>query len=210
MNIDKLLDKSLGGNQARTTGLSPYLQSPAYNNTPPAHATTSVRDGLVLPTIYKQLDTEQLYVGQPAPQPVAMEVGINGVQMTTRSKFETMTIKDHQGRCFDIPVEVAAGSRVVDDKRKRNAGASSRFRARRKEKIARQEQELCEAREKLEHYRTERDYFRSIVLQQPGAEQHHARPPTPQPRRPPSNAPSSEAGAGSPYSPLSPSISSNS
>jgi hypothetical protein len=66
--------------------------------------------------------------------------------------------------------------------------------------ITRLEQQLREAIEDTDFYRNERDYFKSIVYQQPGAERHYARPPSPRLRRlsvAPSNAASSTGGGGS-------------
>ncbi|PVH91855.1 hypothetical protein DM02DRAFT_311834 [Periconia macrospinosa] len=130
-----------------------------------------------------------------------------------QSAIQIMTIKSQQGHHVRIPVEVQAASKVADEKRKRNAGASARFRARRKEKereasqsISRLETQLREALEDSEYYRGERDYFKSIVFQQPGAERHYARPPSPRLRRlsvAPSNAASSTTGGGSVGSPYS-------
>lgn len=145
---------------------------------------------------------------------IPMETERNMIHMAPsgQSSIQLMTITSQQGHHVQIPVDVQAASKVADEKRKRNAGASARFRARRKEKereasmsITRLEQQLREAIEDLDFYRTERDYFKSIVFQQPGAERHYGRPPSPRLRRlstAPSNAPSSTTGggSGSPYS----------
>lgn len=145
--------------------------------------------------------------------PIAVETerGLIPMQPSGQSTIQMMTIKSQQGHHVQIPVDVQAASKVADEKRKRNAGASARFRARRKEKereasmsISRLEQQLREALEDIDYYRGERDYFKSIVFQQPGAERHYARPPSPRLRRlsaAPSNAPSSTGGgSGSSYS----------
>lgn len=107
-----------------------------------------------------------------------------------QSSIQLMTIKSHHGHPVQIPVDVQAASKVADEKRRRNAGASARFRARRKEKereasisISRLEQQLRNALEDTEFYRGERDYFKTVVYQQPGAERHYARPPSPRLRR---------------------------
>jgi hypothetical protein len=68
--------------------------------------------------------------------------------------------------------------------------------------ISRLEQQLRNAAEDVDFYRNERDYFKSIVFGQPGAERHYARPTSPRLRRlsVPSNATSSVAGgSGSSY-----------
>ncbi|KAF3004193.1 hypothetical protein E8E13_006469 [Curvularia kusanoi] len=124
-----------------------------------------------------------------------------------QSSIQMMTIKSQQGLNVQIPVDVQAASKVADEKRKRNAGASARFRARRKERereasisISRLEQQVREAMDRADHYRNERDFFRSIVHQQPGADRHYARPQSPIMRRlssAPSRATSSLNDAGS-------------
>jgi hypothetical protein len=118
-----------------------------------------------------------------------------------QSSIQLMTIKSQQGHNVQIPVDVQAASKVADEKRRRNAGASARFRARRKEKereasmsISRLEQQLRDAIEDAEFYRTERDYFKAIVFQQPRSDRLYERPTSPRLRRPsapPSHAPSS-------------------
>jgi hypothetical protein len=125
---------------------------------------------------------------------------------SSQSSIQFMTIKSQHGQ-VQIPVDVQAASKVADEKRRRNAGASARFRARRKEKereasisISRLEQQLRDALEDADYYRCERDYFKSIVFQQPHSERHYARPPSPRLRRhsvAPSLAPSSTTGPGS-------------
>lgn len=121
-----------------------------------------------------------------------------------QSSIQLMTIKSQQGHNVQIPVDVQAASKVADEKRRRNAGASARFRARRKEKereasinISRLEQQLRNAIEDAEFYRTERDHFKSICMQQPILERSHVRPTSPRLRRPslpPSQGPSSTRG----------------
>jgi hypothetical protein len=120
-----------------------------------------------------------------------------------QSSIQLRTIITQQGHNVQIPVDVQAASKVADEKRRRNAGASARFRARRKEKereasmsISRLEQQLRNALEDSEYYRVERDYFKAIVFQQPHAEDHYGRPPSPRLRRSslPSYAPSSTRG----------------
>ncbi|KAF1999182.1 hypothetical protein P154DRAFT_602048 [Amniculicola lignicola CBS 123094] len=206
-----------GENQAHITAPSACTPSLAYDSTSSTHVAASVR--LVLPTMCRQPNAEQLYAGPPVsaslPQgppisqpsippgqhaPVAMEAESNGVQMYVQSNITLMRIKDRQGNDVQIPVDVEAGSRVANEKRKRNAGASARSRAKKKD-MARLEQELLETVEELERCRAERDHLRSIVGR------HHTRPPSPYPRRlsfTPSNAPSSGTGAGSAGSSYSP------
>lgn len=125
---------------------------------------------------------------------------------SSQSSIQLMTIKSQTGHQVQIPVDVQAASKVADEKRRRNAGASARFRARRKEKereasmsISRLEQQLRDAIEDAEFYRIERDYFKSIVFEQPNPKPHY-RPSSPRLRRhsiAPSHAPSSTTGPGS-------------
>jgi hypothetical protein len=100
-----------------------------------------------------------------------------------------MTIKSQQGYNVQILVDVQAASKVADKKRRRNADASVRFRARRKEKelkasmnISRLKQQLQNAEQDVRFYREERDRYRELYLQQrpdiPGNQ-------SPRPSRPP-------------------------
>lgn len=125
----------------------------------------------------------------------------------SQSSIQLMTIKSQGGHPVQIPVDVQAASKVADEKRRRNAGASARFRARRKEKereasisISRLEQQLRFAEEDADYYRAERDFFKSIIMQQPNPERYFARPQSPRLRRHSgamSHAPSSTTGPGS-------------
>ncbi|KAH6620250.1 hypothetical protein C7974DRAFT_316204 [Boeremia exigua] len=140
----------------------------------------------------------------PGP-PLEMERNMIPVAPSGQSSIQIMTIKSQQGHNVQIPVDVQAASKVADEKRKRNAGASARFRARRKEKereasmcISRLEQQVREAMDRAEFYRSERDFFRSIVYRQSGADRHYPRPQSPIVRRispAPSRAPSMHDGA---------------
>ncbi|KAL7779474.1 hypothetical protein CFE70_008978 [Pyrenophora teres f. teres 0-1] len=125
---------------------------------------------------------------------------------SAQSSIQLMTIKSHNGPPRQIPVETQTASKGADEKRRRNAGASARFRARRKEKereasmsISRLEQNVRDSTEDAEYYRSERDYWRSIAMQE-HPERHYARPQSPRLRRlsvAPSRAPSSTTGHGS-------------
>ncbi|KAF2788642.1 hypothetical protein K505DRAFT_378758 [Melanomma pulvis-pyrius CBS 109.77] len=118
----------------------------------------------------------------PFNPPIAMEM-----ERSSRcTSIQTLAIKSQQGDDIQIPVDVQSASKLADEKRKRNAGASARFRARQKEKQREASQSISileEAAKKAEHYRTERDYFATIVFQQPGAERHYVQPTSPRPWR---------------------------
>ncbi|KAF2000714.1 hypothetical protein P154DRAFT_434534 [Amniculicola lignicola CBS 123094] len=171
------------------------------NNTP-------MRDSHAAPIV---METDR---NSMAMAPPGQERGMIPMSPSGQSSIQIMTIQSQQGYDVHIPVDVQAASKVADEKRKRNAGASARFRARRKEKereasmsIARLEQQLRDALEDAEFYRGEREYFKSVMFQQPGADRHFTRPQSPRLRRlsVPSITPSStaDAGSNSPYSPYS-------
>lgn len=87
-----------------------------------------------------------------------------------------MTLATDQGP-IQVP-HVKAGSKMADEKRKRNTGASARFRQRRKEKeksssqaIEKLESRVRELSEEREYYQKERDYFRAIVYSTHALEQ---------------------------------------
>lgn len=136
---------------------------PSYN--PPSHGTgapqSSVSLGLSMP-----------------PSVTAMAPG----------QQQMLTLDTEHGP-IQVPLDVQAASKVADVKRKKNAGASARFRQRRKEKerqashtIAKLEQQIRDANEERDFYRQERDYFRQIVMAMPG-QAPHVRPLSPARRR---------------------------
>ncbi|KAF9735368.1 hypothetical protein PMIN06_012311 [Paraphaeosphaeria minitans] len=196
------------GSASPVAGFSPYSQ--------PASVASSQIDG-------GSQQQQHHYVPAPGhapmqeahqiPMAVDTDRGRRSMAPTGQSSIQIMTIKSQQGHHVQIPVDVQAASKGADEKRKRNAGASARFRARRKEKereasmsIARLEQQLRDALEDREFYRSERDYFQNLVYQQPGADRHYGRPTSPRLRRPSvshSNAASSNTGGGSAGSPYS-------
>lgn len=146
----------------------------------------------------------QMHETRHSAGPMGVERNMIPMAPSSQSSIQIMTIKSKQGHNVQIPVDVQAASKMADEKRRRNAGASARFRARRKEKereasmsISRLEQQLRDALEDAEFYRSERDYFKSIVFQQDRPERHQARPASPRLRRPstdPSYPPSSTRG----------------
>lgn len=121
-------------------------------------------------------------------QPVHFETGGSSyipISTSGQQGMQMLTINTNKGP-VQIPTEVQAASRMADEKRKRNAGASARFRERRKLKekestqaISRLEQQVREASEDAEYYRRERDFFANLVYQAPGGDRHFPRPPSP-------------------------------
>lgn len=91
------------------------------------------------------------------------------------------------GRAPMIPVviDLKSGSRSQAEKRKANSDASRRFRNRKKNEVALEQQiaELTELNQALveqrDYYRSERDFFRERMSQTVGARQLPARPPSP-------------------------------
>ncbi|KAF2132179.1 hypothetical protein P153DRAFT_285140 [Dothidotthia symphoricarpi CBS 119687] len=173
-------------NYSQSGSASPMTHYSSYSRS------TSVASG------YENLSSQGHYMAMPPNAQVqdgqnsTMSIEHNMIPMapSAQSSIQLMTIKSQQGHPVQIPVDVQAASKVADEKRRRNAGASARFRARRKEKereasvsISRLEQQLRNALEDADYYRGERDHFKSVLYQQPGAERHCARPSSPRLRR---------------------------
>ncbi|KAJ6196561.1 hypothetical protein J3E72DRAFT_439744 [Bipolaris maydis] len=133
--------------------------------------------------------------GQYGPGSIVMHDARQGPSMiamapSSQSSIQLMTIKSQHGP----PRQIPTASKGADEKRRRNA-------ARRKEKereasmsISRLEQSVRDANEDAAFYREERDYWRSLALQ------NHGRPQSPRLRRAsadPSRAPSCTTGHGS-------------
>lgn len=109
-----------------------------------------------------------------------------------------LTLQTNTGEHITVPLDVHQGSRQADEKRHRNAGASARFRARKKER----DKDLRENMQRLENdnrelgrqvhelqaerdfYRSERNRLRDVVLRTPSIREHAEQgPPSPQPSR---------------------------
>ena len=103
-----------------------------------------------------------------------------------------LTLDTDQGpMVLPVELDLQQASRVADEKRKRNAGASDRFRGRRKEKekeashtISGLQQELRDLMEDRDYYLAERDYFRDLAARHGASTQLLQRPPSPRQRRP--------------------------
>ncbi len=84
---------------------------------------------------------------------LASEGSFEPATSTVGPSYQLMTFDTDQGP-IQVLVDVQAASKMADEKRKRNAGASARFRQRRKENereasqmIAKLEQQMKEANE---------------------------------------------------------------
>ena len=107
----------------------------------------------------------------------------------TEGQCPTIILETENGP-LQVPIDMQAGSKVADEKRKRNATASHRFRQRRQEKeretshnISKLEQQIRETTEEIDFYRSERDYFRDIATHAPGGAQLLPRPLSPWQKR---------------------------
>lgn len=103
-----------------------------------------------------------------------------------------LTLQTNTGEHITVPLDVHQGSRQADEKRHRNAGASARFRQRKKERdkdmrdtlsrlesenrdVARHNQELQAERD---FYRNERNRLRELVSRTPELREHAERGPS--------------------------------
>lgn len=87
-----------------------------------------------------------------------------------QSQYQFLSFETEQGP-IQVPLDVHAASKGADEKRKRNATASHRFRERRKQKdleistkITRLEAQLREITEEKEHYQRERDDLQDVLI----------------------------------------------
>jgi hypothetical protein len=106
-----------------------------------------------------------VYAGQPRyfpsnPSSVPSSTMVQVPPSSTAVQNQRMVL-------IQAPIDVQAASKVADEKRRRNATASHRFRQRRKEKnsenVANLEAQGREMEKERDHYRTERDYFRDLA-----------------------------------------------
>lgn len=126
----------------------------------------------------------------------ALQIGGGGARGSDSQPH--LTLQTNTGEHITVPLDVHQGSRQADEKRHRNAGASARFRARKKER----DKDLRESMQRLENdnrelgrqnhdlqaerdfYRSERNRLREVVLRTPSIREHAEQaPPSPQPTR---------------------------
>lgn len=79
-----------------------------------------------------------------------------------------MITMDTGSELLHVPFDMQAASKVADDKRKRNATASHRFRQRRKEKERETTKKFSELEQKIRKLEEERDYYRDIAARTSG------------------------------------------
>ena len=132
-----------------------------------SHPSTTPRYGLAAPqqsTTTDQASTHSTSVPQPF---AALDVSYRGpAGSLAQSSYNLLT----PNGLIQVPVDLQSGSRLSDQKRERNAGASARFRERRKQKeheMARTIAELQRRNQSLmkicEGYREERDHLYNVV-----------------------------------------------
>ncbi|KAH8756869.1 hypothetical protein BGZ57DRAFT_802906 [Hyaloscypha finlandica] len=157
---------SLSSVESSADIVSPYIATPVKNDN--AHATFKGSPGFpsASPTtsITSQNASARASPGpytfnEPAPPQSSYYPGSTFGQMLT---FTTPV------DIYHVPVDVRAASHLSDEKRARNAGASARFRQRRKEKeieanntIEKLQQQIRELEKLLSKAEAERDFFRS-------------------------------------------------
>ena len=121
-------------------------------------------------------------------------IGGGSTGMEAQQAFMTLPGTDIQ---IPVQVDYSQASKKADEKRQRNAKASTRHRRKKKtiqEENVRQLQEVKDEREQLaddlDHMRRQRDFYRDernrlreIVSRTPGIQQHAAGPPSPTPTR---------------------------
>lgn len=128
----------------------------------------------------------------------ALQIGGGGGGTRGPDSQPHLTLQTNTGEHITVPLDVHQGSRQADEKRHRNAGASARFRARKKER----DKDLRENMQRLENenrelsrqahdlqaerdfYRSERNRLRDVILRTPSIREHAEQgPPSPQPTR---------------------------
>lgn len=102
-----------------------------------------------------------------------------------QNAYRLLKLETDQGS-IDIPVDLMGASRQADEKRRRNAGASARFRQRKKDKESASTREIDDMRQQIhelgedaEFYRQERDYLVGALYNTVEGERHFPRRPSP-------------------------------
>ncbi|PNS21843.1 Regulatory protein cys-3 [Sphaceloma murrayae] len=187
--------KFTSGSASPTGSYSSYSQndqtSPNPQNGPSHYKAPTMRlEHLALERSTRSLPAQSPTTPHEMAYPPGIPVSTSGGQAT----YQLMTVQTANGT-VQVPVDVQAASRLADEKRRRNAGASARFRERRKKKemeasqtIRKLETQVKELSEDCDFYRRERDNLVSVVMQAPGGERLFPRPASPRLRRAPSSA----------------------
>ena len=142
-----------------------------------------------------QMGTPVTRPGPPLPPPSqlvspgGMSQGIRPGGSNPSRETQYMTVETSHGQ-MSIPMDIQGASRVADEKRKRNAGASARFRARRKEKEMAASKEIDDLKrhigdlqEDCNFYRNERDILTAALSNSSDASRLLPRPSSPRRHR---------------------------
>lgn len=81
-----------------------------------------------------------------------------------QSQCQMLTLETEQGP-IQVPIDVQAASKVVDEKRKRNATASHKFRKRRKDKEQETSNKISNLKAQVREMTKERDFLQDVLLQ---------------------------------------------
>jgi hypothetical protein len=149
--------------QAQSTPLSSAQSSPgsvqscAYNNPHPSHIYSP-------PASYSQSGFQQVTPGTFLAQDQHGSEG--GTQTGVHGEgISMMTYQTKEHGPVQIPVNTTVASKLEAERRRRNAGASMRFRRRKKEMDIEMARRIGELEHRIKTLQEERDYFRNIVLQ---------------------------------------------
>ncbi|KAI1464691.1 uncharacterized protein F4812DRAFT_150868 [Daldinia caldariorum] len=155
----------------------PYAQTPPYSTGVPPSA---------------RFPPTSLPVGDSRWSGIFGSAGAPGIR--SMMGMEGHAAMNVGGEPLIVPLDMYNGSKQADEKRQRNAGASARFRARKKDKeiqqglriqeLESQNRELLkrqqEAENERDRYRSDRDRLRDIVYRTPGiSELAYQGPPSP-------------------------------
>jgi hypothetical protein len=81
-----------------------------------------------------------------------------------QSQCQMLTLETEQGP-IQVPIDVQAASKVADEKRKRNATASHKFRKRRKDKEQETSNNISNIEAQVREMTKERDFLQDVLLQ---------------------------------------------
>ncbi len=81
-----------------------------------------------------------------------------------QSQCQMLTLETEQGP-IQVPIDVQAASKVADEKRKRNATASHKFRKRRKDKEQKTSNNISNIEAQVREMTKERDFLQDVLLQ---------------------------------------------
>ena len=153
--------------KAATSGST--ILSPHLNSVPPAAPASPLPPRLTSPLLALPREPQSFYA-------IPSTFGDKGLNLPTsgttgKVRYETITIETKHSP-IQVPGDMQTASEIADEKRKRNATASSRCRKRRKEneqemsrKISDLEAQVWKLFQEIENYRQERDLLHDAIQQ---------------------------------------------